>query len=81
MTNELIQAIDPNKVDAIRIVSERGGLDQVVQFCRRIKREVPLAKEKLPLIVDLYDHARGLVVELEGPRELKFGDEVTISKP
>jgi pyruvate kinase len=53
LTNELIQAIDPNKVDAIRIVSERGGLDQVVQFCRRIKREVPLAKEKLPL-VDLW---------------------------
>jgi pyruvate kinase len=44
-------------------------------------RGVASIKSKLPLIVDLYDHARGLVVELEGPRELKFGDEVTISKP
>ncbi len=79
LTDELIKTIDPNKVDAIRIVSNRGEMDQVIQFCRRIKREVPMAKEKLPLMVDLYDHPRGIIVGLDAPREFKFGDEVRIS--
>jgi len=79
LTDELIKTIDPNKVDAIRIVSKHGEMDRVIQFCRRIKREVPMAKEKLPLMVELYDRPRGIIVDLDGPREFKFGDEVRIS--
>ncbi len=79
LTDELMKKIDPNKVDAIRIVSGRGDLDQVVQYCRRIKREVPLAKEQLPLLVDLHEHTRGCVVDLESPRDLKFGEEITMT--
>ena len=79
LTDELIKTIDPNKVDAIRIVSENGGLDQVVRFCRRIKQEVAGAREKLPLLVDLHEHLRGCVVDLENPRELKFGEEIRIT--
>ena len=79
LTDELIKSIDPNKVDAIRIVSDRGEMDQVIKFCRRIKNEVPLAREKLPLLVDFFDHPRGIIKGLDGPRELKFGDQVRIS--
>jgi pyruvate kinase len=38
-----------------------------------------MAREKLPLMVDLYDRPRGIIVDLDGPKELKFGDEVRIS--
>lgn len=79
LTDELLQTIDADKVDAIRIVSEKGDLDQVVKYCRRIKREIPGAKEKLPLLVDLHDHLRASIVDLEGPREFKFGEEIRIT--
>ncbi|HYX38308.1 MAG TPA: pyruvate kinase [Oligoflexus sp.] len=79
LTDALIRTIDPNKVDAIRIVSKHGEMDQVLQICRRIKREVPLAKEKLPLMVDLYDRPRGILIGIEGQKELKFGDVIKIS--
>lgn len=80
LTDELMKTIDADKVDAIRIVSEKGGLDQVVQYCRRIKREVAGAKDKLPIIVDLHDHLRACIVDLESPRELKFGEEIKITQ-
>lgn len=79
LNDALIQTIDPNKVDAIRILSKTGEMDQVIQFCRRIKREVPMAREKLPLVVDLYDRPRGIIIDIDGGKELKFGDEVRIS--
>lgn len=79
LTDDLIKAIDPNKVDAIRIVSDRGEMEQVIKFCRRIKKEVPLAKENLPLLVDFFDHPRGIIMDLDGPRDLKFGDQVIVS--
>jgi pyruvate kinase len=79
MTDAVIRTIDPNKVDAIRIVSKHGEIDQVRQICRRIKREVPMANEKLPLLVELYDRARGMVVGLETSKEFTFGDIIKIS--
>ena len=78
LTDELLSSLDVNKVDALRIVSEKGQIDKVMQFCRRIKAEVAGARERLPVLVDLYDHVRGSVVELDGPKEFTFGDEIKI---
>jgi pyruvate kinase len=79
LTDELLSSLDVNKVDALRLVVEKGDVDKVLNFCRRIKAEVAGARERLPVLVDMYDHVRGSIIELEGPRELVFGDEVKIS--
>jgi len=79
LNDQLISSLDVNKVDALRIVSERGEIDKVLQFCRRIKAEVPGARERLPLLVDLYDHVRGSVADLEGPKDLAFGDQIRVA--
>lgn len=79
LNDQLLKSIDVSKVDAIRIVSEQGEIAKVLNFCQRIKAEVPGAKEKLPLLVDLFDHVRAQVAHLDGPRELVFGDTVKIS--
>ncbi|MBC7660180.1 MAG: hypothetical protein H7249_10775 [Chitinophagaceae bacterium] len=79
LNDELLASLDVNKVDALRIVSEKGSMDQVLDFCRRIKEKVPGARERLPILIDLSDHIRGSIVELEGPKELSFAQEVKIS--
>ncbi len=79
LNDQLLSSLDVNKVDALRIVSEKGEIDKVLQFCRRIKSEVSGARERLPLLVDLYDHVRGSIADLEGPKDLAFGDELKIA--
>ena len=79
LNDQLLHSLDVSKIDAIRIVSEKGEIDKVLTFCQRIKAEVPGAKEHLPLLVDLYDHLRGSVADLDGPRDLAFGDTINVS--
>ncbi|MES2745530.1 MAG: pyruvate kinase [Bdellovibrionota bacterium] len=79
LNDQLLKSLDVTKVDAIRIVSEKGEIDKVLSFCQRIKAEVPGAKERLPVLVDLYDHVRATVIELDGPKDLAFGDSVKVS--
>lgn len=79
LNDQLLRSLDVSKVDAIRIVSEKSEIDKVLTFCQRIKAEVPGAKERLPLLLDIYDHVRASVAELDGPKDLAFGDTVKVS--
>lgn len=79
LNDELVKNLETQKVDAVRIVAERGGMDRVIQFVRRVRKEVPKAQESLPIILDLFDHVRGVISDLTAPRELNFGEQVTIS--
>lgn len=79
LTDDLLKSFDTQKVDAVRIVAERGGMERVIQYVRRIRKEVSSAKDSVPVILDLFDHVRGVIADLSAARELAFGEQVTIS--
>jgi len=64
--------------DSLRLVYNRDAGDRLAAFIKAFRAGATSDRKRPSLMIDLAEGARGMIHNLEGPRELNYGDVVTL---
>jgi pyruvate kinase len=80
-SDEVLNLIAQEDVDAIRLVPEVGKLAETIEFMKKLRSKQKAAQKKCPIILDVLAKNSAAVVGLEAPKEVFFGQTLTGSAP
>ncbi|MGE0171509.1 MAG: pyruvate kinase [Oligoflexales bacterium] len=80
-SEELLEIIASEEVDAIRLVPESGQLAETIDFMKKLRAKLTSAQKKCPIILDVLAKNSATVVNLDAPKEVLFGQTLSGSAP
>ncbi|MFW7378214.1 MAG: pyruvate kinase [Oligoflexus sp.] len=79
MSKDMIETLMDEKADAVRLVSEKGKVEETLSFIDSLRSSQHEWARQLPVLADMCSYPRGVIVNLEEACELKFGDKVVFT--